>query len=81
MALLIQSPAAFHKTRRNDSRQQQNESTTFRERSAGHPDHDQSGNPNSNPGSLLTEATEVQGSDAIGIIESLNSVSACYSVI
>jgi len=51
LASLTQScthaPAAFHETRRNEWRQQRNESTTFWERSGrnANPDPDQSGNP------------------------------------
>ena len=52
MASLIQSPANFYETWRNDRRRQ---STTFWERFGRHPDPDQSSNQDSNPGSLLVE--------------------------
>jgi len=38
LTFLIQSPADFHDTRRSDWRRQDNESTTFWERSGRHPD-------------------------------------------
>jgi len=41
LAFLIQSPADFHDTRRNDWRRQDNESTTFWQRSGKHSDPNQ----------------------------------------
>jgi len=54
LAFLVQSPASFHDTQRNDWRRQGNESSTFRR----HPDPnpDCFVNPGSNPGSHSVEA-------------------------
>ena len=57
LAFLIQSPANFQDTRRNDWLQQGNESTTFWQRSSSrmNPNLDQSGNLDLNLGSVLFE--------------------------
>ena len=52
---VTKSSAAVHVTWRKDWRRQGSESRKFWEWSSGHPDPDQSGNPDLNPGSLLVE--------------------------
>jgi len=65
-AFLIQPPAAFHDIRRNDWSRQGNESTTFWERSGGHPELD----PDSNLGQFLSILDTFAGVCSLWVLSS-----------
>jgi len=67
LVFLKQLPTAFYEIRRNDRCRQGNELTTVWDQFGGHADPDKSENSDSNPESLLAEATKARAAVCMGI--------------